>query len=468
MIATVTGARHDQDANTRVEFFTMARRVLAHLNQQGASLVALASALMEMIWGRGDHDYLMESEEYFARLDLPVDVNRERADDLGAQAHAALIWLEAELWQEFIDYLEGMVGETEQVREARGRATMSMGECDRWWQWAAAHAPALPPRSGSRSRSRSRGEDLDTASLMEAGRGRPTPRQKPYPKRAGHGRGDDGQDPHDRGERRDLARDGEEHRRRQPRSRSQRVAARSAASSGAGAAITRETRRLEPRSTRAPPMTVADATCFWLHTMGLRDGPDVDDRRALEPSGHTDRVRALQEVRPEDVVVVMTGLLRTMAMLMVELSQLMMILVQPLLPGGDEEEVEVELDDEEVWMQTSMLPKKRSRDEVATLADDQHECRAEVAREQDVRVAQQEERAKEEDEQARHDECLYEQHLAAQYRDWEWWVVDNSPPPVPRRLRMVLTVTHGSVSEAVSCSVPFGTRAPGGATDRLG
>ena len=300
---------------------------------------------------------------------------------------------------------------------------------------------------------------------MEAGRGRPIPKQKSYPGRAGRGRGDDDEDPHDRGDRRDHARDREEHRRRQPRSRSQRVAARSAASSGARAtgvrggtpAVTRETRRLEPRSARAPPMTVANATCFWLHTMGLRDGADVDDRRALDPAGHGDRVRALQEVRPEDVVVVMTGLLRTMAMVMVELSQLMMIRVQPLLPADDNEEVEVELDDEEVWMQTSLISKKRSRDEVEieTLAADQHEYRTEVAQDNEARAAQQEERAQEEDEQAQQDECLYEQHRAAQYRDWEWWVVANYPPPVPRRLRAVLTVSHGSGSEAVSCSVPL-------------
>ena len=211
VVAVARGAGCDQDANTRVEFFTMARRVLAQLQQQGASVIALASALMELIWRRGDHDYLMEAEEYFGRLDLPVDISRDRADDLGAEAHAAVIWLEAELWQEFIDYLEGMVGETEQVREARGQATMSTGECDRWWQWAAEHAPALPPRPGSRSRSRSRGEgeDPDTASLMDTGRGRPVPKQKPYPGRGGRGRGDDDEDPHDRGDRRDHTRDRE-------------------------------------------------------------------------------------------------------------------------------------------------------------------------------------------------------------------------------------------------------------------
>ena len=204
-------------------------------------------------------------------------------------------------------------------------------------------------------------------------------------------------------------------------------------------------------------MTVANATCFWLHTVGLRDGPDVDDRRALDPAGHSDRVRALQEVRPEDVVVVMTGLLRTMAMMMVELSQLMMIRVQPLLPADDNEEVEVEVDDEEVWMQTSLSSKKRPRDEVdvETLAADQQECRAETVQENEARAAQQEERAREEDEQAQQDECLYEQHRAAQYRDWEWWVMAHYPPPVPRRLRTVLTVSHGSGSEAVSCSVPL-------------
>ena len=207
-------------------------------------------------------------------------------------------------------------------------------------------------------------------------------------------------------------------------------------------------------------MTVADATCFWLHTMGLRDGVATDDHRALDPGNHDNRVRALQSVRSEDVVVVMTGLLRTMAMLVVELSQLMMVRVQPLLPREDDE-VEVEVDDDEVWMQTSIRQGlKRPLEEGERLAAEEAEQREEQARERAAREAQQEDRAQAEAAQEVEDEALYRQHCASVYRDWEWWEMAHCPQPTPRRLRAVLTVVHGSSSESLSCSVPLARGRP--------
>ena len=445
----------------RPPFFTLARRVVPHLVQQGTPAVVLASALMERVWARDDWDYLMETEEYFERMGLPVDVDRSRATELQEQAQAVVEWLEAQLWEEFVDHLEGMVGETEQVRDARGQPTMSTQECDRWWQWAMERTgEAATPRSRSRSRDR----EIDAASFMEAGRGRPEPRPKSYPgKQRGRGNGDE---PPRRGERRD--RDGGDtgRRRQAPRSRSQRIAARQATSTATGSrdpmpAETRETRRLLPRSGRAPPMTVADATCFWLHTMGLRDGVATDDHRALDPGNHDNRVRALRSVRSEDVVVVvMTGLLRTMAMLVVELSQLMMVRVQPLLPREDDE-VEVEVDDEEVWMQTSLRRGlKRSLEEGESMAVEEAMQREQREREGAARVAQQDDREREEAVQEMEDEALYRQHCASVYRDWEWWEMEHCPRPTPRRLRAVLTVVHGSSSESLSCSVPLARGRP--------
>ncbi|CAE6933060.1 unnamed protein product, partial [Symbiodinium sp. KB8] len=256
-------------------------------------------------------------------------------------------------------------------------------------------------------------------------------------------------------------------RRRQPRSRSERIAARSAASTAsAGArtgrsreppAVTRETRHLAPRGPRAPPMTVGDATCFWLHTMGLRDGPSTNTTRALDPANHAGRARALREVRAEDVVVVMTGLLRTMAMLMVELSQLMMLRIQPMLPNEGDEEVEVEVDDEEMWMQTNLQPhpKKRQREPEEAEAEEERLYREDVEKERAAAEAQQMEREQEEMEQSARDEELYRQHQAAVYRDWEWWLIQNPPSPMQRRLRTVVTLTHGNASECLSSSVPL-------------
>ena len=47
-------------------------------------------------------------------------------------------------------------------------------------------------------------------------------------------------------------------------------------------------------------MTIGDATCFWLHTLGLRDGLATDDHRALNPEEHENRVQGVSDVRPED------------------------------------------------------------------------------------------------------------------------------------------------------------------------
>ena len=105
------------------------------------------------------------------------------------EAHALLTWMEAELWQEFIDQLEGMVGESEQVMQARAQSTLPAETCNLWWQWAEEHTPQVRPRS--RSRSRSRGEEPDTASFMDTGRGRPAPKQKSYPGRGGRNDHDD-------------------------------------------------------------------------------------------------------------------------------------------------------------------------------------------------------------------------------------------------------------------------------------
>ena len=250
----VLGTREPEAPRERVDFFTMARRVVAHLEGCSVPMLVISSALMELIWARADHDYTMAAEEYYDRMEIPMHVDRDRADEMEETTHALVIWLEAELWQEFIDELEGMVGESEQVMRARAQPTMETETCNLWWQWAEANTPLARPRS--RSRSRSRGEEPDDASLMEAGRGRPVPKQKSYPGR-GHRdsndeRDDDGRD--DRGGRggRRVERYSEAARRRQPRSRSERIAARSAASASAGPR--------EGRSPRAAGGHQGDAT----------------------------------------------------------------------------------------------------------------------------------------------------------------------------------------------------------------
>ena len=304
---------------------------------------------------------------------------------------------------------------------------------------------------------------------MDKGRGRPSPRRKANPerhrdedddeRRSGGGRGREVRD-----RTRDPAR-----RRTLARSRSERVAARvagraSGSHEGGSHGCTREVRRLTPRGDgrRSPAMTMGDATCFWLHTMGLRNGTATDDQRALDPSGHSGRVDAIMGVRPEDLVMVMAALMRTLAMLVVESSQLMMMRVQQQpSPEGDEVEVTVEEpDDEEMWMQTDLQgPVKRKAAE-EQLAEEEHEEQLQREAERNIAEGQQEAREEEEREQARQDEILWEQHRAAAYRAWEEWELANFVPTPPKRLRALVRLTQGGCSEQVVCSVPLTRGSP--------
>ena len=379
--------------------------------------------------------------------------------------------MEAELWQIFIDRLEGEVGETEQVQQAREQDTMTLAECQRWWDWAEGTVRARARRARTRDRTRSprmSPMDGDAASLMEAGRSKPMPKRKGL----GGGRRDRDEEDDKDGRRDTRPRNGlSDGRRRSPARRRTTRPMRGSAQLHPVAGkeerspmprYTHETRRLLPRGTgrRQEPMSVGNATCFWLHTLGLRDGLATDDRHALDPEGHAGRVRALQEVRPEDVTTIMVALMRTVAMFVVEASQLMMVRVGRAGPAADEE-VEVEVDaeegDEEMWMQTSAgRPVKPTREEVEELAEDEREAKC---RRVDLE-GQLEERAREEAEQAQNDARLWEQHQAAKYRDWEWWVVENCPPPMTRRLQTTLVLTQAGSAEQVTCSVPLARNRP--------
>ncbi|CAE7943588.1 unnamed protein product [Symbiodinium sp. KB8] len=224
-------------------------------------------------------------------------------------------------------------------------------------------------------------------------------------------------------------------------------------------------RHLTPRGDGrcSPAMSMGDATCFWLHTMGLRNGTATDDRRALDPSRHDGRVDAIMGVRPEDLVMVMAALMRTLAMLVVESSQLMMMRVQQQPNHGEDEEVEVTVEeegDEEVWMQTDLSgPVKRQRS-AEQLAEDEHHEKLHREAEQRLAQRQQDAREAEEMEQARQDEVLWEQHRAALYRAWEEWEVANFVPAPPRRLRAIVRLTQGNASEQMVCSVPLTRGSP--------
>ena len=199
--------------------------------------------------------------------------------------------------------------------------------------------------------------------------------------------------------------------------------------------------------------------------MGLRNGTSVDDRRALDPQAHDGRVDAVMGVRPEDLVMVMAALLRTLAMLVVESSQLMMTRVQQQPPSTADDEVEVTVEpeegDEEVWMQTHLQkgPSKGCSVE-EQLAEDEREAMLQRVEETRQMEAQQDAREEEEAAQRCQDEALWEQHRAAAYRDWEQWEVANFVPSGPKRLRVALRLQQGGAAEQVVCSVPLARGLP--------
>ncbi|CAE7559629.1 Mzb1 [Symbiodinium microadriaticum] len=213
-------------------------------------------------------------------------------------------------------------------------------------------------------------------------------------------------------------------------------------------------RRHPPRPRRGPPRAKAVA----------RDGLASDDCRALDPVEHDNRMRAVADVRPEDVTMVMAALLRTMAMFIVEASQLMMTRLERTHQQGSDDMVEVNVDDpdEEMWMQTSIDSprKKRKMEEVEQLAEDEMEARTQREDEDRLRERQLEARAREEEEQARADEALFLQHEAARYRDWEQWEVLHCPVQPPRRLQVSLALNHGDSAEQVTRSVPLARGRP--------
>ncbi|OLQ00668.1 Retrovirus-related Pol polyprotein from type-2 retrotransposable element R2DM [Symbiodinium microadriaticum] len=456
-------------------FFPVAKRVVRYLRFGGTPEVVLASALMEQVWRRNEEDYTLMMDEFYENMGLTINVDRDRATELTAEGQAVVEWLEAEMWLEYIDVLEGATGESQQVQDARSLPTMSQGECDRWWQWAMECAPRTGRTTRSRSPRRQEDTSSEVSSLMETGRARPQPKRKSDPasgsgrdrRRADDDEGDDGR----AGRGREVVRASSSRRRVQrrrhpprPRRGPMREPAVARSRTPAGHTTT-EVRRLLPRTAgRSPPMNLGDATCFWLHTLGLRDGLASNDSRALDPTEHENRMRAVNGIRPEDVVMVMAALLRTLAMFVVEASQLMMARIERGQPQGPDDTVEVEVEDpdEEMWMQTSLesSPKRRRTDNLEQLAADEQEARAQREEEDRLREQQQEDREKEEELQAKIDEALYQQHLAAKYRDWEQWEVLNCPREPPRRLRMTVALSHGEAAEQVSCSVPMARGRP--------
>ncbi|CAE7811621.1 unnamed protein product, partial [Symbiodinium sp. CCMP2456] len=92
--------------------FMMARDQLARLRREGWTRRQQASMIYVLVQRRGHEEYLSELPNYLAQLDLDLDV------DLSPHnlptAPPVMEWIEAEIWDEYIDFFESNAGaETE-------------------------------------------------------------------------------------------------------------------------------------------------------------------------------------------------------------------------------------------------------------------------------------------------------------------------------------------------------------------
>ncbi|CAE7344140.1 pol [Symbiodinium sp. CCMP2592] len=358
-------------------FFPLGRRVVQYLVGQGAESGLLATVLQMMAEDRHSHDYDIMLQDYLLALDLPVEADCARENEVEPHHRDVLQWIEEELWEEFIDLMEATAGwESDGVMSLRTNRVISQADMGVWRDWATSVTSPLSPPSRTRSRSprRTEGRDHDASSLMDTtGSSRPRPRRAastPRPSDASPGSSGDG----DRGARpaatpRPSATGSTGARDRERSARHSRTSeadddSRPRIPRRSTTRCTEEVRHLNPLARRSHrhlvsrdrPMDAQDATLWWLRVLGLRSPTDPTVHRVLHPDGHQDRIAEINDIPASDLLMIVVGLLRVTAMLWVECCQL--VFHHPRLAA--DVEVTVEEEDETMWMQ---LPSAAGRDD---------------------------------------------------------------------------------------------------------
>ena len=468
------------------DFFELGKKVIQYMEQQGADRVVVATVLQMLSWDRHEEDYDIMLETFLLNLDLPIEADCDREDEADPHHRDVMVWLEQELWLQYVDVMEEEAGwETDRVMDLRGRCTVSEPDCRVWREWATA-TTRHQTRQRSRSRSPRRGQD--ETSLME----KPDQRTVEPKRRPTAASGSGSSRPSDAAE---------------PRLRERSRSTRPTAGDGERPSLqrrgprrcTEEVRRLRPlerRPARRPeerdrPMDVNDATLWWLRLLGLRGSEDEDISRVLPLQGHEDRLWELRDIPSTDLIAIMMGLLRVTAMLWVECCQL--VYNHPHL--APDVEVTVEEDDATVWMQ---LPGRGASEPVAaststqacpvelevtqqsqwdtngttagvqheqivdldTLLEDEDEARSLRSAEQAERSAQEDARDRELANQSRLDEALFREHQAAVYRDWETWVYQTAGSDPPLRLRLNVAARQGAQRAEATTWLPLARNHP--------
>ncbi|CAE7382735.1 pol, partial [Symbiodinium sp. CCMP2456] len=290
---------------------------IARLRRQGLENVLLTSFLLVRAQERECYDYMDDWEGIMLELGLEPEGDFARIHEVPPDVQEMLLWVEAEMWDDFVDRLESLTGwESDQVMNARARPNMDWATRAAWRQRALGEGEADPPLQTAPAAPQEAAEETDASAFMERYRQR------------GDRRRDESRDPappRGRPLRDGNRRSGDAH---------QDARSRTAASSR-GPRCTEETRRLEPRTPRARPSTttraavpflsVDAAVAQWLYFFGLRRGPDTTELApALPREDMQRRIDWLATLHEQDLATAMTGFLRVLAMLMVECSQMIL------------------------------------------------------------------------------------------------------------------------------------------------
>ena len=161
----VQGQGMDSTDSTR----SLLREHLLRQRGEGATVREQASTLFYLMENRASQHYMEHFPDYMEDLGLAVDVDASARCLPGPTPF--YLWVEEELWQQFVDFFEAMSGfETEQVQRHRGTPTMPDSELQAWRRWAGMEDPM---ENRGRSRSPRRTPSSRSPRSMQATRGDP-------------------------------------------------------------------------------------------------------------------------------------------------------------------------------------------------------------------------------------------------------------------------------------------------------
>ncbi|CAE7779367.1 PREP1, partial [Symbiodinium sp. CCMP2456] len=283
----------------------LGRPWIAWLLQRGVRNVELTTSLLRLAAQRNVRDYMNDWEDILLELGLAPEADMDMNTGLTEDTQGFLQWLEAEMWDDYVDRAEAAAGwESTQVQALREQANMPQETRTSWTNRAAAREYQVPP---AQTTAHAVEEDTDFHSLMERDR-----MQNAGKKKAGQEEiGAEGTY-----EISDRAQD-------HPRKVHHGGPATHAATTGGLPAPASSSDA--PRANERPNLALDEACALWLFHLGLRSTVNPRDvTRALDPDTREPREEWIRSLRSPDLPAIMAGLMRVLALLMVETSELLL------------------------------------------------------------------------------------------------------------------------------------------------